>query len=191
MPKVDCRWLSAPLLLGAALVAQAAAPTALPASVEGNAASAQGQAPQATWSAMTPQAKRELRARYAAWRVLPDTERQRIAHAAAALAAMPAAQRDNLRGQFMGMDQMHRDGWLLGPRLGALYAKLQPLLGYLPAEQREPMLALLHQLDAVQLEQLSLISQRTPPQERAALRDQLLALAPAQRGAWLQQRVTR
>ncbi|MNN89513.1 hypothetical protein D3C81_2073400 [compost metagenome] len=86
---------------------------------------------------------------------------------------------------------MHREGWLLGPRLGALYAKLQPLLGFLPAEQREPMLALLHQLDAAQLEQLSLISQRTPPQERVALREQLLALAPAQRAAWLQQNVAR
>ncbi|WP_269789880.1 DUF3106 domain-containing protein [Stenotrophomonas sp. Iso1] len=191
MLKIDCRWLCVPLLLSTALVAQAAVPTALPASVEQIAPVASVQTPQAAWATMTPQLKRELRARYAAWQVLPEPERQRIAQAATALATMPVAQRDSLRARFQGMDQMHRDGWLLGPRLGALYAKLQPMLGYLPAEQREPMLALLHQLDAAQLEQLSLISQRTPPQERAALREQLLALAPAQRAAWLQQNVAR
>ncbi len=191
MPKIDRRWLCGPLLLSVALATHAALPTALPASVEQAAPVARVQTPQAAWATMTPQLKRELRARYAAWQALPEAERQRIAQAAAALAAMPAAQRDALQAHFQGMDQMHRDGWLLGPRLGALYAKLQPLLGYLPAEQREPMLALLHQLDAAQLEQLSLISQRTPPQERVALREQLLALAPAQRAAWLQQNVAR
>ncbi|KRG65614.1 hypothetical protein ABB26_03475 [Stenotrophomonas humi] len=191
MPRIDRRWLCGPLLLSAALVAHAAVPTALPASVEQAPPVAGAQTPQAAWAAMTPQLKRELRARYAAWQALPEAERQRIAQAAAALAAMPAAQRDALQTHFQAMDQMHRDGWLLGPRLGALYAKLQPLLGYLPAEQREPMLALLHQLDAAQLEQLSLISQRTPPQERVALREQLLALAPTQRAAWLQQNVAR
>ncbi|WP_449465617.1 DUF3106 domain-containing protein [Stenotrophomonas humi] len=185
------RWLCVPLLLSTALVAHAVVPAALPASVESTAPAANVQTPQAAWATMTPQLKRELRARYAAWQALPEGERQRIAQAAAALAAMSATQRDALQAHFQGMDQMHRDGWLLGPRLGAFYAKLQPLLGYLPAEQREPMLALLHQLDAAQLEQLSLISQRTPPQERAALREQLLALAPAQRAAWLQQNVAR
>ena len=191
MPKTDRPWLCLPLLLGVGLATHAAVPTALPAPVESAPSAASVQTPQAAWATMTPQLKRELRARYAAWQALPGTERQRIAQAAAALAAMPAAQRDALQARFQGMDRMHRDGWLLGPRLGALYAKLQPLLGYLPAEQREPMLALLHQLDVVQLEQLSLISQRTPPQERAALRGQLLALAPAQRAAWLQQNVAR
>jgi hypothetical protein len=191
MPKIDRRWLCAPLLLSAALVTHAVVPTALPASLEPAAPVASVQTPQAAWATMTPQLKRDLRARYAAWQALPEAERQRIGQAATALAALPATQRDALQAHFLGMDRLHRDGWLLGPRLGTLYAKLQPLLGYLPAEQREPMLALLHQLDAAQLEQLSLISQRTPPQERVALREQLLALAPAQRAAWLQQNVAR
>jgi len=49
------------------------------------------------------------------------------------------------------------------------------------------MLALLYQLDATQLAQLGVLSQRTPPQERDALRERLLALPPAQRADWLRQ----
>ncbi len=52
-------------------------------------------------------------------------------------------------------------------------------------------MALLRALDATELEQLSLISLRTPPQERDAVRAQLLGLAPAQRGAWLREKVGR
>ena len=59
----------------------------------------------------------------------------------------------------------------------------------LPEAQREPMLALLRQLDARQLGQLGLLSQRTPPQEREALREQLLAAPASARGEWLQRRL--
>ena len=69
------------------------------------------------------------------------------------------------------------------------WPKLQPLLGYLPEAQREPMLALLRQLDARQLEQLGLLSQRTPPQEREALREELLATPAATRSEWLRRKL--
>jgi hypothetical protein len=145
--------------------------------------------PAASWSALAPAQQRELRARYAAWQALPETERQRIRQAAARVATLPPAEREALRGRFLDQDQLHRDGWLLGPQLGALYPKLQPLLGYVPAEQREPLITLLRQLDAEQLTQLTLISQRTPPQDRAELRAQLLAVSVAGRSAWLREKV--
>ncbi len=161
----------------------ASAPTTLPAPLPAT--------PQAHWATLDAAQRNAQRDRYAAWQALPDGERQRVRQAAAALAALPPAERQALRERFQGLDQMHRDGWLLGPRLGAVYAQLQPLLGYLPAAQRGPMLALLHQLDAAGLDQLGRLSQRTPPQERAALRETLLSLAPAQRAAWLQQKAGR
>lgn len=144
--------------------------------------------PQARWSALGPVRQQELRARYAAWRALPESERQRVRAAAGAMAALPADERAALRDRFLGLDRLHRDGWRLGPQLGALYPKLQPLLGYLPEPQREPMLALLRQLDAQQLAQLALLSQRTPPQERDALRAQLLAVPASGRGEWLRRK---
>ncbi|MEG1678778.1 MAG: DUF3106 domain-containing protein, partial [Stenotrophomonas sp.] len=174
------------LVLIVALPLHAAAPTAVPVLPSPRVVSTQS-----AWALMSPEQKREVRNRYAAWQALPTSEQQRIRQAAAAIAALPDAQRQALRARYMDIDQMHRDGWLLGPQLGVLYPRLQPLLGYLPAAEREPVIALLRQLDAAQLEQLSLISQRTPPQQRDELRTQLLALAPAQRDAWLREKVGR
>lgn len=186
MRRTEVLLLGVALLLAPALRAQAAAPTsALPTPMPGSVPLT----PQAQWAAMNASQQRQLRERYAAWQAMPDNERQRVRQAAAAVAALPPAERQALHERFLGIDQMHRDGWLLGPRLGAVYASLQPLFGYLPAAQREPVLALLHQLDATELEQLGRVAQRTPPQERAALRETLLTLAPAQRGAWLRQKV--
>ena len=176
------------LVLIVVLPLHAAVPTAVP-TLPSAPANAIAVSTQSSWASMSPEQKREVRSRYAAWQALPASEQQRIRQAAAAIAALPEAQRQALHARYMAIDQMHRDGWLLGPQLGVLYPRLQPLLGYLPAAEREPVIALLRQLDAAQLEQLSLISQRTPPQQREELRTQLLALAPAQRDAWLREKV--
>ncbi|SBV37133.1 conserved exported hypothetical protein [uncultured Stenotrophomonas sp.] len=185
MRKIEGAWLLLALLPAAPSLATPVAPRPL---AEPPPRVPQAVDPQARWAALAPAQQRDLRARYAAWRALPETERQRVRMAAAALAALPAAERDALSGRFAGLDRLHRDGWQLGPRLGALYPKLQPLLGYLPEPQRVPMLALLHELDATQLAQLSLLSQRTPPQERDALREELLAVPAAGRAEWLRRK---
>lgn len=179
--------LSALLLVLLPVAVSLAAPATLP--VDALPASAPATGPQSHWAALAPAQQRELRARYAAWRALPESERQRVRRAAAEMAALPAAGREALRDRFLGLDRLHRDGWRLGPELGALYPKLQPLFGYLPEAQREPMLALLRQLDARELAQLSLLSQRTPPQEREALREELLAVPAAGRDEWLQRKL--
>jgi len=185
MRKIEGAWLLLALLPAASSLAVPAAPRPLD---EPPPRTLQVVDPQARWAALAPAQQRDLRARYAAWRALPETERQRVRMAAAELAALPTAERDALRGRFAGLDRLHRDGWQLGPRLGALYPKLQPLLGYLPEPQRAPMLALLRELDAAQLAQLSLLSQRTPPQERDALREALLAVPAAGRAEWLRRK---
>ena len=185
MRKIEGAWRLLALLPAVASLAVPAAPRPLDALPS---RAAQATDPQARWAQLAPAQQRDLRARYAAWRGLPETERQRVRLAAAELAALPAAEREVLHARFAGLDRLHRDGWQLGPRLGALYPQLQPLLGYLPEAQRAPMLALLHQLDAAQLAQLGLLSQRTPPQERAALREELLAVPAAGRTQWLRRK---
>ncbi|HCR33498.1 MAG TPA: hypothetical protein DIV57_09005, partial [Stenotrophomonas sp.] len=62
---------------------------------------------------------------------------------------------------------------------------LHGLFGLVPPEQREAALAALRQLSPAQLTQLTLVAQRTPPQERDAVRSAFLAVPAAERDAWL------
>ncbi|AOL20958.1 hypothetical protein BGK55_18855 [Xanthomonas citri pv. malvacearum] len=143
------------------------------------------------WAAMTPAQQVELRARYAAWKGLTATDRVVLRQARERLQALPEDQQRALRTQFGAMDRLHRDGWRLGSQVGAFYAQLQPLIGYVPPAQREAMLAALRSLDAGQLEQLAVLAQRTPPQERDGLREAFLAEAPATRSIWLKRQLAR
>ncbi|MDM7554467.1 DUF3106 domain-containing protein [Xanthomonas fragariae] len=145
----------------------------------------------ARWDALTPAQQAELRARYAAWNGLTATDRVVLRQARERLHALPEDQQRALRTQFTAMDRLHRDGWRLGSQLGAFYPQLQPLIGYVPAAQRDSMLAVLRSLDAGQLEQLAVLAQRTPPQDRDALRDAFLAEAPATRSIWLKRQLAR
>ena len=77
------------------------------------------------------------------------------------------------------------------PALGADYARLQPLVGFIEPEQRAPLLDALRALEPEQRARLGELAQRTPPAERAALRRELLLQPPAQRGAWLSERARR
>jgi len=143
------------------------------------------------WSELDAAGRAEVRARYAAWQALDPAARESIRQARTRLAALPVDQQRALRTRFDAMDRLHRDGWRLGPQLGRQYPALQPLFGYVPPEQRARTLELLHALDTEQLAQLAVISQRSAPQDRAALRDELLSLAPSARAGWLRARVGR
>lgn len=123
-----------------------------------------------TWSQLDAQAQAQLRA------------------AAAEFQALDPAAQAGLRARFAALDAMERRGWLLGPELGADYVALQPLVGFVPAADRLPLLAALRALDADQRKRLGALAWRTPPYEREKLRRDLLATAPSQRGAWLEQR---
>lgn len=139
----------------------------------------------AGFAQLDPQQQRQRRADYAAWRALPEGERERIRQAAARFNALPADQQQRLRQQFGDQDQAFRDGWRLGPQLGLEFPKLHGLFGFVPPEQRETALAVLRQLSPAQLAQLALVAQRTPPQERDAVRSAFLAVPAAERDSWL------
>lgn len=188
--------MNKPILLLACLAATLSAPAAatsvplpLPVPSEAAPVPATRTAIPTTATALDPAQLADLRGRYAVWQSLPESERARVRDGARRIAALSPAQQQALRERFAQQDQRFRDGWLLGPQLGQWFPKLQGLFGYLPAEQREPALAILRQLNVDQLAQLSLIAQRTPPQEREQVRSQFLALAPGARDAWLKQHV--
>lgn len=143
----------------------------------------------AAWDVLPMAQRRERRAHYQAWRELGAEEQARLRAAATEIATFDAPRQAALRAQFAALDDLQRHGWRLGIALGAEYPALHPLLGYVPQAQRLPLLSMLRAMPAAQLADLSLLVQRTPPAERQAVRDALLALPRAQRGAWLRQRL--
>ena len=138
-----------------------------------------------TFARLDAQQQRQRRADYDTWRALPEGERERVRQAAARFNALPADQQQRLRQQFQAQDQAFREGWRLGPQLGLEFPKLHGLFGFVPPEQREAALAVLRQLSPAQLAQLTLVAQRTPPQERDTVRSAFLAVPPAERDTWL------
>ena len=106
-------------------------------------------------------------------------------------AQLPAEQQQTLRARFDALDRSERRGWLLGPDLGADYPALQPLLAQLPAAEHAGVLAALRAMDSRQRRDLAVLVQRTPPQDRAGLRRELLATAAANRDDWLWERLHR
>ncbi|KQQ84054.1 hypothetical protein ASF73_15905 [Xanthomonas sp. Leaf131] len=183
--------LPAPLEEGSVAAPSSTPTPAVPAPVTPTSTPPSAAQQRARWDALTPAQQAELRARYAAWKGLTATDRVVLRQARERLHALPEDQQRALRTQFTVMDRLHRDGWRLGSQLGAFYSPLQPLIGYVPPAQREAVLSVLRSLDAGQLEQLALLAQRTPPQDRDALRDALLAEAPATRNAWLKRQLAR
>lgn len=125
------------------------------------------------------------------WMQLDASEQASVRQAAAALAAQAPQEQAALRARFAALDAMERGGWRLGPALGADYPRLQPLIGFVDGEERAPLLAALRALSAEQRALLGELALRTPPTARAALRHELLAQPPEQRGAWLAEREQR
>src|SRR5690606_18789338 len=145
----------------------------------------------AAWQALPPDERALLRERWDAWQHLPAARQAEVRSAAATFSALAPEQQQELRMTFSSLPDGERRGWLLGPRLGLAWPRLQPLLMQVPAAQREPLLAALHELSALQLDDLATLAQRTPPQERDALRRELLSTAAANRSAWLRERLRR
>ncbi|WP_374012432.1 hypothetical protein [Pseudoxanthomonas koreensis] len=127
-------------------------------------------------------------ARQIAWRQLDAGTRAQLREVAAALDALPADERDTLRARFAALDAIERRGWLLGPVLGADYPGLHPLLGYVAADERAPLLATLRAMTPEQRARLAELARRAAPAVRDRLRRELMAQPPAQLDAWLERR---
>lgn len=119
------------------------------------------------------------------WSRLGEFEQAGLRAAAAALAAEEPRVQAALRARFSALDAMERRGWRLGPTLGADYASLQPLVGFVGEEERAPLLDALRALTPEQRAQLGELALRTPPTARADLRAELLAQPPQLRGDWV------
>lgn len=143
----------------------------------------------AAWDALSTAQRQDQRARYQAWLALDASERAQLQAVATEFATFPIERQQALRQQFMALDDSQRHGWLLGPALGADYEKLHPLIAYVPADQRLPLLAALRAMDANQRADLAVLAQRTPPQERDDLRAELLAVPPGTFASWLKRKL--
>lgn len=142
------------------------------------------------WDALPPAERGEHRERWQAWRDLRAAERAGLRAAAARHAQRTPDAQAALRARFDALDASERHGWLLGPDLGIDYPRLHPLFAQVPGEARPALLEALHGLDAQARDDLAVLAVRVPPQERAALRVELLATPPDQRAQWLRRRVS-
>jgi hypothetical protein len=149
------------------------------------------QARRAHWDALPEDQRAALRERWQAWQSLPAAQRQQVRDAAAAFAALPLDRQHALQLQFAQLSEDARRGWLLGPQVGAEWTSLQPLLMQVQASERQPLLAQLLSMPAAELHDLAVLAQRTPPQEREALRRGLLSTDAGNRAAWLRLRLER
>ena len=131
--------------------------------------------------------QRDRHERQSAWQQLDALQRQRVRDAAIEFAALPADEQARLRVEFGRLDRSEQRGWLLGPDIGAAWPQLSPLFSYVPEDERQPLLGILRELDENQLAMLGRIAWRTPPEQRDALRRQLIAVPAANRAAWLWQ----
>lgn len=145
----------------------------------------------ADWHALPADERRTRRERWQAWTSLPSDQRARLRGAAAAFAALDVQQQLEARERYDALDEHQRRGWLLGPELGADWEALQGLLMHVPTDQREPLLEALRGMSRQQRDDLGVLAQRTPPQERDALRKGLLATPAARRGPWLVEQLER
>ena len=78
---------------------------------------------------------------------------------------------------------------MLWPVLGVDWPRLHALLPQVPGEEREALLVALRALAPQGRNDLAVLAQRTPPEQRQALRDELLAQPAEARDAWLRRRV--
>jgi hypothetical protein len=145
----------------------------------------------AQWDALAPKTRRARREHWLAWRALPADQRLQVQAAALAYTALPSEQQQALRAEFDQRDAAERHGWLLGPALGADFPALQPLLLQVPSPQRVPLLAALRAMAPAERIDLAMLAQRTAPQQRDALRRELMSTSAANRSAWLQDRLDR
>lgn len=144
----------------------------------------------AQWDALPAAERGEARERWLAWNALDAGERATLRVAAATYAALDPERQAAERARFDALDASERHGWLLGPALGADYPRLHALVAQVPEDVRLPLLEALRGLDRQARDDLAVLAARTPPQERAALRIELLAMPAEQRARWLRTRVS-
>ena len=137
------------------------------------------------WNALPPKARAARRGAWQAWRALPAVERMRLRDTAARWRLLASEEQAALRARFDALPADARHGWWLGPELGRDWPRVAPLFAFAAESQRDPLLALLRAADAEDIDVLERLAQITPPEERDALRLDLLRVPAAERRAWM------
>ena len=141
------------------------------------------------WDALPAPARARQREAWQAWQAFSPHERQQAQAARVAYEALPDVERQALRARFDALDEGLRRGWLLGPALGADWPRLHALVAQVPAEQQDVLVEVLRGLSPQARADLAVLAQRTPPEERDALRRELISTDAAARAPWLRRRV--
>ena len=141
------------------------------------------------WDVLPHDAAGARRERYAALQALDGVDLALLRKARAQLGTLTPVTREELRERFAELGLTEQRAWLLGPRVGADFAGLSPLLLQVPEEQRVPLLDMLRVMTTEERADLAVLAYRTPPQERDALRRALLETTDDNRAAWLRLRL--
>ena len=137
------------------------------------------------WDALPSRVRGSQRGAWQAWRALPAAECLRLRTVAARWQLLAGEDRLALRARFDALSADARHGWWLGPGMGRHWPRVAPLFAFAPEGQRDTLLALLRAADTEDIDALERLAQITPPEERDALRLDLLQVPAAQRRAWM------
>ena len=141
------------------------------------------------WDSLPAAERARRRGPYAAWQALSLGERGQLRAAAARWAALDAEQQQAVRDTFESLPSERRQDWWLGPEIGAGFAQLRPLFSFVPAADRQVLLALLRDLSPEARADLALLARRLPGHQRETLRRELIAAPASERDAIIRKRL--
>ncbi len=125
------------------------------------------------------------------WRMLDAAQQREVGQRVQAFAALPAEQQQRLEAEFDALPPAARRALLPTAGSSGEVALARELFAFLPLEQRDATLAMLADLDRTARDDLRALCRRMPPWQREAVRLELLQQPPAERPAWLRQRLAR
>jgi hypothetical protein len=135
------------------------------------------------WEAMPPGERARLRERYEAFLLLPPEERQRLRRGFQRFRDLPPEQRRRLRQEFERMSPAERRAFLLGAQARDTADTARRAFAFVPPEERPATLQMLRELSREDRQRLRDLVPRLAPEQRDALRRDLLQRDPAQRSA--------
>lgn len=137
------------------------------------------------WDAQPAGVRAQRRAAHSRWLWLSTAERTAVRTAARRFVALPPAQQQELRQRHAGLPEDTQIAWSLGPMMGRALPPLAPLFEFVPADERDALLAVVRTLTPAKRGTLASRIATMPPAERGRLRRQLIATPPEKRGTVL------
>jgi len=127
------------------------------------------------WDALPPTTRARRRGSHARWQALIAPERAAIRAAARGFVALPFPAQQTLRARFAALPDETRDSWAQGPMLGRSLPELAPLFEFVPADERDALLAVVRVLSPELRTALAARIAPMPRAERERLRRKLIA----------------